>query len=715
MGVLNTRYDIGRVELESSLEEIDEIVVEARKALVSSDLDRKTFNIADNPAYSGGSVLDALRGLPGITVTQEGKVLLRGSDKIAILIEGKQSSLTGFGNQKGLDNLPTSNIESIEIINNPSAKYDASGMAGIINIIYKKQKETGLSGEVGFTFGIGALTKQKADIPTDLGSFSKNPKYIPNLNLNYRTKKINIFLQSEAMRLRNLPNNEFTTRYYDDGRIIASQVPENRRQTHYILNGGLDWLIDENNTLTISGIYDWESHIDTAQVGYQNLISSSSALERLWWWQEHEVTGYMNYRFDYKHQFNQPGHELNATIQYTKGWEDEEYRLNDSSAFRRSVDTTHILAIEHTTNILLDYVKPLRSGRLEAGSKFQIRKLPVTYLIGQGENSIIYPGLGDWSEWGEDLYAGYLNYVLEKKKFDIEAGLRTEQTSVYYTLSPENIYYLENDAYSYFGFFPNIRLTWKINPHHGFSAFYNRRVDRPGEPELRVFPKYDDPELLKVGNPYLRPQFTQNTELAYKLVWNSGSLFMSGFHRIIDDPYLRIYSMDTTNYQYDIINKIYVNAGSARHTGLELLLSQRFGDFWKLSGSINWYNIVIDGYKGTMLFPYERPYYILESKDITWDLKINNQWTLPYQTQLQLTFLYYAPQIIPQGKQLSRSSLDIGIKKVFLNNHGEISLSFSDMFNRFGIRQEIQGEGFTAVYENLYETQILRLGFRYKF
>ncbi len=140
--------------------------------------------------------------------------------------------------------------------------------------------------------------------------------------------------------------------------------------------------------------------------------------------------------------------------------------------------------------------------------------------------SVIYPGLGVWSEWGENIYASYFNYIYEKKKFDVEAGIRAEQTNVFYDLDPDNIYYQKNDAYDYFRFYPNIRFTWKIDEHNNLSAFYNRRVDRPGEPELRVFPKYDDPELLKVGNPYLRPQFTQTLELAYKYHWEHRLLLL---------------------------------------------------------------------------------------------------------------------------------------------------------------------------------------------
>jgi outer membrane receptor protein involved in Fe transport len=436
---------------------------------------------------------------------------------------------------------------------------------------------------------------------------------------------------------------------------------------------------------------------------------------RIWHWNEEEITGYMNYSVNFNHKFAEPGHKLDARFQYTKGWEDESYFLNDSSAIRQGKDATHILATEHTTNVTVDYVKPLRSGRLEAGTKMQWRRLPVEYTITPGENSIIYPGMGDWSDWGEDIYAAYLNYVYENEKFEVEGGLRAENTSVFYTIAPENIYYPENDSYSYFELYPNVRLTLKIDNSNRISAFYNRRVDRPGEPELRIFPKYDDPELLKVGNPYLRPQFSQTFELAYKRLWESGSVFLSGYHRIIKDAFQRVYSLDNSNPDYSIMNKIYQNTGSAQNTGIELIFSQQVIDRWKLSGSFNGYNNVIDAYNGTLYFPYKRSFSIEATTDKTWDAKLNNQFELEKGWEIQLTGVYYAAKNIPQGKQMARSSVDLGIKKEILEGKGEITFSFSDILNNFGIRQEYYGEGFTALYENYYETQVARLGFKYKF
>jgi outer membrane receptor protein involved in Fe transport len=540
-----------------------------------------------------------------------------------------------------------------------------------------------------------------------------NPKLIPSINLNYRKDKINYFLQSEFIVQEALPNNEFTTRRYDDGRNIISQVPENRKQFRSIINGGVDYDIDENNSITFSGLYDREKHIDTAQVAFIDL--NTNTRNRFYNWQEEEVTRYINGAVNYRHKFEQAGHTFSANAQYTQGLEDETYSLNDSSAVRIGRDKTNIKAVENTTSISTDYVRPLKSGRVELGAKLRIRRLPVDYTITPGNQSIIYPDLGAYSDWGENLYAGYVNYLLEKENYDVEAGLRAEQTNVFYDLDPVNAYYPDNDKYDYFELFPSVRFTYKLNDNNKISAFYNRRIDRPGEPELRVFPKYDDPELLKVGNPYLRPQFTDAFEIAHKYSWGDGSLFSAVYHRMIKDQYMRIFSIDTSNPDYDIVNRIYQNTGSATNTGLELLFSQDITNTFKVSASFNGFVNSIDAYQGTLLFPFERPFFIEASADPAWDAKLTSEFKLPWELSAQITGVFFSNRNIPQGEQLSRSSLDFGFKKTIWDSKGELSLAATDILNTFGIRQRIISEGFTAVYENYYETQVIRLGMKYRF
>ena len=713
IGPLNDIYDLGEIALREPAFELEEIVVIARQEVLGTTLDQRIFRMDDNIVGSTGSLLDALRGLPGVTVDQDGRVLLRGSDRVSVLIDGKYSSLTGFGNQSGLDSVPAANIASIEIINNPSAAYDAAGMAGIINIVYRENLERGLNFDAGLTLGAGTLSKRKDDLPTDLGSFSSNQKIIPSFNLNFNAPDRRYFLQSEFLIQDDIPNNEFTSRFYDDGTVILSQVPENRDQKQYIISGGMDRFLDNSRTLTVTAALDFETHIDVAQVPF--IDAATMTRNRYWFWREEEDTGYFNVAVDYEHLFAEPGHEISMSLQYTRGWEDEAYFLNEESAVRVGTDMTHLEAEENTLPLQIDYVRPLRSGRIEAGARLQRRWIPVTYTVDRGIGSVIYEGLGDWSEWSEDIYAGYGNYVREGEQYAVEAGLRLEQTDVAYDLPPENVYYSQSDAYDYFKVYPNVRLTYRINDTNSFAAFYNNRVDRPGEAELRVFPKYDDPELLKVGNPYLRPQFTETFELSFEHLWDSGSVLLSAYYRDIEDPFTRVFAIDPTNTTYDIVNRIYQNVGSGTNTGMELIFSQDISTNWELSGSVNWYENVIDADRVTLLFPIQRPFDVAYSKADTWDLSLNNLITFSNGMRLQLNAAYYGDRNIAQGIQEARSFIDIAVTKPVLDGRGELVFSVSDLFNNFGIKQRIDGAGFDAIYENYYETQVVSFGLNYEF
>ena len=192
VGSLSAFLDIPVIELEETSTVLEGVTISAKASDVSNKLDKKTYSVADNVAQNGGSVLQSMQNLPGVTV-QDGKVQLRGNDKVTVLIDGKQTALTGFGSQTGLDNIPSSAIDKIEIINNPSSKYDANGNAGIINIIMKKNKQDGLNGKVGFTYGTGSLWVRKENLPTIRPQYTFTPKINPSVSLNYRKDKVNIF------------------------------------------------------------------------------------------------------------------------------------------------------------------------------------------------------------------------------------------------------------------------------------------------------------------------------------------------------------------------------------------------------------------------------------------------------------------------------------------------------------------------------------------
>jgi len=715
IGRLNDALDLGTITLIPSDFVLSEVVATAQRQAVSSALDKKNYMASDVVANAGGSVLDMMKSLPGLTVNQENKIELRGSDKVMVLIDGQQSALTGFGSQKGLENIPVSLIESIEIINNPSSKYDASGMAGIINIKFKQEKKTGFNGDAGFSIGFGNFTTRKEDLPTGMPSFKNNMKYTPSLNINYKTEKVNVFLQAYLINQRRLPNNEFSTRYYDNGSMTESQVAENRKQNHYNIKFGLDWNPAPNQTFTLFGLYDYELHIDTTRVWYFTDRNYPNPT-RKWSFYENESTGFSNLTLQHRYQFEQPGHELKSQLLFTKGWEDETYNLYQDGPPPLfpiiTTDKTHVLAPEYIWHLNSDYVRPLSFGRLEIGAQGRLRHMPITYTMTRtpGNTALIYD-YGDWSKWDENIVGLYTNLVAEFKKFDIEAGFRGEYTAVEYSFAPNQ--YFKNDKYNHVDLFPNVRLTYKPNDHNRISLFYNRRIDRPGEDILRIFPKYDDPELLKIGNPYLRPQYTQNIEVAHRLNWSTGSLYTALYFKNIDAYYTRVYIQDPDHSEITV--KAYDNLGRATNTGLEIAFDQKISSFWSLSGSMNVYSNTIFAHSGTIDFPRPQNYIIEKRTDTPMFAKLGNRLKLPWNISMELSGVYFSTKNIGQGKELARGGVDAGLKKTFLNNQLELNLSATDIFNTMAIRQDIDGAGFRVEYGNYYETQIITLGLKYKF
>jgi len=353
-GSLSSFLDLGTIELQQDAKQLQEVVVSSKQDDVSNTMDKKSFSLVANISQNGGSVLQTLKNLPGVTSNQDGKVELRGSDKVAVLIDGKQTALTGFGSQTGLDNIPASAIERVEIINNPSAKYDANGNAGIINIIYKKNKQQGFNGKIGFTTGLGALWQKKENLPTIRPQYQATPKINPSLSLNYRKNKVNAFLQADWLYTETLNKNEFITRTFDNGTIIHHQTKRNRN-THFVTTKtGIDWSINNQDMITVSGLFGIEKIIDRGDQPFFN--AGFLKRERLWQFLEDELKTTAVAAAAYQHKFKQAGHLLNVGFNYTFHREDEKYNFVNILPSYTGLDSFKLLSDEHVADFNIDYV-----------------------------------------------------------------------------------------------------------------------------------------------------------------------------------------------------------------------------------------------------------------------------------------------------------------------------------------------------------------------
>jgi outer membrane receptor protein involved in Fe transport len=708
-GSLHTYLDIGTIEMKERTADLQNVTVSAVNETGGTKMDKRSYTVSDNITQSGGSVLQAMSNLPGVSVEQGGKISLRGSDKITVLVDGKQTALTGFGSQTGLDNIPASSIERIEIINNPSVKYDANGNAGIINIIYKKNRQQGWNGKAAITLGAGALWQRKQSLPGIRSQYVRTPKINPSLSLNYRKNKTNVYAQADWLYTETLNRNDFSERIYTTGEVVRQQLQRNRNTSYATLRAGVDHTIDAQNTITVSGLFNREKIIDNGDNPYYN--KDLSQRFRLWQFLEDEVKYTATAMAAWQHKFEQPGHTMNVGFNYTFHREDEKYFFTNITPAFTGKDAFKLLSDEHVYDLNVDYVRPLKQGRIEGGFKMRRRVIPINMQFFPGIQSVIDSAAGGEAAYKETIPALYANYIFENERFETEFGLRIEHVRLNYDVNPGHNTY-KSDGYAYTQPFFNVRLAYKLNAANKLTAFYNRRVDRPNEVDIRIFPKYDEPELIKVGNPALKPQFTNSFELGYRYGNNQSSLYVALYHRITDGTIVRIATQAPGS---TLLYHVFQNAGRSFNTGTEISWQYKLSSLVAFNSSANIYRNTIRSFTVTNKYPVPVIYSSDEQQMISGNVKLGTILNLPAKTDIQFSMIYLAPDIIPQGRINSRFSADLGIKKQLQKGKGELFLNATDLFNTMRIKRTINGTGFFYSSTDYYETQVVRIGYGLKF
>ena len=709
VGELSRYLDTGALKMEPSAPALDKVTVTATRDEVASAMDRKSYVLADNIAQSGGSVVQAVASLPGVTVTQDGKIQLRGSDKVAVLLDGKQSALTGVASQSGLENLPASAIERIEIITNPGAKFDANASAGIINLVLKQEKQDGLNGSVGFTGGAGSLWARRDNLPDVRAQRLFTPKLNPSVALNYRRGGTNSFLRGDWLHSPTMNKNEFATRTYTDGTVITQQILRNRRTDYATLNAGVDHAFDAMNSLSVSALFNREKILDDGDNPY--FAGGLSNRYRLWQFLEDEVKYTAFASTVFTHRFPQPGHVLTVTGNYSFHREDEQYFFTNTLPTFTGKDAFKLLSDEHIGDLNVDYLRPLPQGRLELGFKGRYRAIPVDMQFFPGQRSPIDSGAGGWATYREKIPAAYATYVFETPTLEVEGGMRVEQVLLDYEVNPDHNTY-RSDGYRYVQPFPTVRFAWKPASNHKLSLFFNRRVDRPNEVDIRIFPKYDEPELIKVGNPGLRPQFTTSVDLGYRTTWNTGSVYAAGYRRIVDATITRIATQAPGN---PILYNVFQNAGRSWITGSELVWQQTVSRRASLSTNATVYRTTIGAFSVLNRYPVPATFTANRESLISGNFKVNGNLMLPGRVDARVSSIYLAPDLFPQGRIGARYALDVGLRKNVQQGRGEIVVNATDLLNTNQLRRTVTGTDFRYVSTDYLETQVVRMGYTWKF
>jgi outer membrane receptor protein involved in Fe transport len=692
--VSNGNVNLGTIKLASADKLLEEIVVQGEKSNMELSLDRKVFNVGKDLANAGGTAVDILSNVPSVAVDVEGNVSLRGSGNVRILIDGKPSGLVNLRGGAGLQQLQGSLIERIEIITNPSARYEAEGMAGIINIVLRKERKEGFNGSFDIITGY----------PTNLGAAA---------NINYRKKNLNFFINYTAS-YRNTPGR---SRLYQE--LYAADTTIYRQSFDSRLNGmnnnaraGIDYFFNDKNILT--GSYTWRISKGKrfADIRYSDYTYNPEILQKVTnrTQDETETEPNSEYALTYKRSFIRKGHELTADLRYLDNWEKsdqyftEKEFLPDGSPMGTADLLQRSLNDETEKQLLLqiDYVQPFgKEGKFEAGLRSSVRNMTNNFSVTEQTGEDMWRPIDSLTNnflYEENIHAVYGIMGNKTNRFSYQVGLRAEWTGVTTTLKREN----DVNAREYANLFPSVHLTYDLPSQHALQLSYSRRVRRPQYNDLSPFMTYSDRRNFFSGNPDLNPEFTDSYEIGHIKYLDKGSFTSSLFYRYTTGKILRIRQVDTlTGFSTTIPENLAIeNSFGAEFTGSYVPYS-----WWKLDGSVNFFRAITDGSNldGD-----------LKSDTYSWFARSTSRFTFWNNTDLQLRGNYEAPQLMPQGKRKAIATLDLAISRDVMKNNGTLTLNVLDVFNSRRFRTITQGTNFYTEINSQGRLRQINLTFNYR-
>ncbi len=654
-------YDIGTVSLESKNTALDEVTVVGEKSEMVLSLDKKIFNVGKDLSNTGKSALDILDNIPSVTVDLDGNVSLRGSESIQILVDGKPSGLVTAGNTEALRSLQGSMIERVEVITNPSARYEAEGMAGIINIVLKKDQQKGVNGSFEGTIGYPQ-------------------EYSFGANVNFRREKINYFLNYN-IRYHERPGSGSSSQYFtlsDTSYITERENDRLRTGITNRLRGGADLYLNPNNILTLSFLVSYEDQLNTTNVWYSDYTSNRDLLlqtHRI----DTEKEDEKNFEFalNYDKQFSNKDHKLTAVVQYLEDTETEDSDIGETIAeasgeIIESDDIVQkVLNVESEKNFLVqaDYVNPFgNDGKFEAGYRSEFRTITNPYTVEEKDENGNWTQLPEFTndfDYTENVYAMYTQAGEKFGAFSLQLGLRAEYSDVRTYLHETD----ERNNRTYLDLFPTVHTTFEFNKLHAIQLSYSRRINRPHFWLLNPFYSFSDPRNIRTGNPNLDPEYTHSGEAGY-LFRKEGYDFYSGiYYRYTTGVIERVNQIDDST---GITFVIPFNLAQRQSYGLELNATARPAKWLTLSANANFYRSITEGeFDGESL----------NSDDYSWDLRGNARLRLPKNTDFQTIFFYRAPQQTTQGRRQSMYMLNMALSKDILKGKGTLTFNVRDVLN----------------------------------
>jgi outer membrane receptor protein involved in Fe transport len=670
----NSPHDLGTLKIATSSQTLDEVEVRAEKSSMEMTLDKRIFNVGKDLANAGGTAVDILTNVPSVSVDIDGNVSLRGSSNVRILVDGKPSGLVSIKGGSGLQQLQGSSIERIEIITNPSARYEAEGMSGIINIILKKERKEGFNGSFDVITGL----------PTNLGLAA---------NVNYRRKNLNFFVNYTAS-YRNTPgrNSLYQEVYKGDSTMITQQnSTSSLKGQNNSARAGIDYFFNENNVLTGSYLWRISKGKRFSDIRYRDYLNNLNNPTGITYRTQDETETEPNseYAITYKRKFERKGHELSADVRYLDNWEDSDQYYNqntvkpDGSATDIPAILQRSLNYETEKQLLfqVDYIQPFgKDGKFELGGRSSSRDMTNDFSLTQrGTDGVWFPIAGFTNDflYEENINAAYGIVGNKVNKFSYQVGVRAEWTNVTTTLKKTN----EVNPRKYNNLFPSVHVTYEFPKQNSMQISYSRRIRRPTYNDLSPFSTFSDSRNFWSGNPDLNPEFTDVYELGHIKYFENGSISSSLYYRFTDGKIVRIRTLDAAGNSFTRPE----NLATENSFGYEFTTSLSPYKWWKMDGSFNFFRAITNGANFDAS---------LKSDTYSWFTRLTSRFTFWKNTDFQIRGNYEAPQQTPQGRRKAIAVMDLAVSKDILKNNATLTLNVSDVFNSRIYRSITEGPNF---------------------
>ena len=667
--IINSSLNFGTIKLSEDSDKLDEIVIIAEKSTVEIRLDKRIYNVGKDMTVKGGSASDVLDNVPSVDVDVEGNVSLRGNENVRILIDGKPSALVGLSGSDALRQLPADAIERVEVVTSPSARYDAEGTAGILNIILRKGVATGLNGSLNTTIGD----------PTQYSIAS---------NINFRTKKINFFTNL-GYRNSSSPGKFLTNLSTFENESVNSLRIEDRdferKRNGYNINLGLEYFLSNESSITGTYFYRDSDNKNLSTNAIQvfdvnNILEYSDVRVQ----DEDEIDETSQISLNYTNNINSSGHKLTIDFQYSDSKEIETAFIDDSLASEKNITTEN----SKSTLIQSDYVLPIGEHmQFELGYRGDFQDLNSNFLVNRIPELDFNPSNN--LTFKQNVNAIYSQFGNKINKFSYLLGLRTEITDVKVRLTNTN----ENFDYRYTEVFPTINFGLERTDNQSFTLGYSRRLRRPRYWYLNPFESRNSQNVIYKGNPGLIPTFTNSFDLGFlqkigKLTLNSSIYFQHSVNAIQRVSRDEIRLLDGVNQVITIREPI--NLASEDRYGFELTANYNPSKKVRLSGSFNVFQQESKGLYEYNKFTIDETSGAITSMPETQDLgNINNSWfsrfnatfTLPWKIQMQNRLSYRGPRYTAQSESKGMFSANIALSRDVFSEKGTLVLNVSDVFN----------------------------------